>query len=321
MEEKLLKNSDNEKKRRPTITEWVGVKPAPKAVGEVIRKFGKRYNLKIVQMEKALEQANKNHADGWEKRDQENDTEGKAPLAHNYIYRSWPDISQTATLDIVCEAFVAQLSKRYNPDEIQDICKRLKEEIRAVYKSQAAQSEVNIVSVLGLQWNFEEINPEYAFFIGKNLAAFSSLTETDILFWDALAAWSEGKRKKAYDGWRKCKIDYQTIISPAFQQWITLRSKDYSDSARKPRKKENPKPSKKFLSQIQKLSSNEAKSIHYILERLKKRNGSAEGKKYPLAPPLELDLLILFKYCLPEEKRKRHIEQIRKEQQKAAGDD
>ena len=315
-------NEEAEKKsRKLTIAEWAGVRPHPKAAGDVIRKFGKRYNLKISQLEIALEQSNKNHPDGWKKRDQEDDAEGKALLAHNYIYRSWPDISQTATLDIVCEAFEAQLSKRYTPDEIQSICKRLREEIRAVFRGQAAQTEVKIVSGWGLQYSFEEFDPEYALFVGKNLAAFSSLTEADILFWDALAAWSEGKCKKAYDGWRKYKTDYQTIISPAFQQWIALRSKDYSDSARKPRKKESPKPSKKFLSQIQKLSSDEAKSVHYILERLKKRNGSAEGKKYPLAPPMELDLLILFKYCLPEETRKRYIERIQREQKTAAGDD
>ena len=132
-----MENLDGKRKRMSTITEWVGVKPDPKAVGGIIREFGKHYNLKITQLEMALEQANKNHSDGWQKRDQKDNIDGRAPLAHNYIYRCWPGISLTATLNIVCEAFETQLSKRYTPDEIQDIRKRLKEEIRAAYMNEA----------------------------------------------------------------------------------------------------------------------------------------------------------------------------------------
>lgn len=317
---KFLKNINGEltrKKKRPTII-WGNVKPDPKVIGRVIRKFGKQYNLKISQLEIALEQANRNQPDGWEKRDSEKDAEGKTLLAHNYIYRSWPNISMTATLNIVCKAFEAQLSKtkRYTPDEIKGICKNLKEKIRAEYTIKASRDSAKIASNTISEFIFTRSCSEYAFFVGKNLAAFSSLTNWDILFWDSLTTLSEEERKKTYDKFRKYKVNYQTVISPAFQQWITLRSKNYSDSIRKPKKAKR-ELSKKFLTQLQKLSFDESNSVNHVLDRLIARSDSEEGKKYPLAPPLELDLLILFKYCLSEKMQMQYIEQ--KKLQKSGG--
>lgn len=314
-----MENTDSKQKRRPTITEWTGVRPAPKAVGEVIRKFAKRYNIKILQVEMALEAANKNHVDGWTIQNYENDIGGIAPLAHNYIYRRWPDISLTATLNIVCEAFESLLSKQYKEDEIQSICKRLKEEIRALYSDQADKDGVRIVGTFGLQYFFENNDSIHALFISKNLEAASSLTKQDILFWDGISKWNSEKRKKFYRSLLSRKIGYQTIISPAFQQWVTLRGKNYSDSVRKERKG-TPKPSKTFLNKIQKLSGDEAQSVRYILNRLRERVDSGEGKKYPLALPEELDILILFKYFLSDEAKGQYIEKLQKEQKKAAGD-
>lgn len=306
-----MEKVDGSKGRKPTI-EWVGVRPAPTAVGKIIRKFSKQYNINMTQLETALEQANKNHPGGWETKNRMNDTEGKAPLVHNYIYRSWPNISLDATLDIVCEAFETQLAKQHKKDKVKNICKRLKEEIRAVYNDQADKDGVRSAATFGLQYFFEKYDSEYALFISKYLEAFSSLTKRDIAFWDSLSKWDVKKRKEVCGNWQKQKIDYQTIISPAFQQWTILRNKNYSDNARKQRVG-IPKPSKKFLAQIQKLSDDETKSVEYVLKRLKKRAATEEKKKFPLALPEEIDLLILFKYFLSDDQQDKVLKKLRLE--------
>lgn len=280
-------------------------------IGPMIRELGQKQGFTLYELKSALANAMEIH--GFRYSDE---------TINGFFYKKgWPSMSRDTAISVVVEAFNEILKKKMREDEIPVVSKKVVSMIKKICRESECESVEGTIDKMCIEVFATSTYPKIALFVGKNLAAFSSLTEADILFWDALAAWSEGKCKKAYDGWRKYKTDYQTIISPAFQQWIALRSKDYSDSARKPRKKENPKPSKKFLSQIQKLSSDGAKSVHYILERLKKRNGSAEGKKYPLAPPMELDLLILFKYCLPEETQKRYIERIQREQKTAAGDD
>lgn len=305
-----MKNADEKKENVVILTEFPGVRPEPKAVGGVIRDFARKYNLKITQLEFALEQANKKREDGWEKRNDEDNDQGSIPLVHNYIYRSWPNITQEATLNIICEAFETLLTKReYPTDVIEDILKALKADIRKLYKKQENQATSNFVNATVLQCFFELKSQEYALFISKYLAAFSSLTASDISFWEDCATWGEEKRKKAFNSWKKYKIDYTTITSPAFRQWMELRSKNYSDSKRKPSKRNGSKLSKKFSTKIQELSSDETTSINYILDKLEERNGSTEGKKYPLAPPIELDLLILFKYFLPNEMKKKYEKQ------------
>lgn len=284
---------------------------ATSKIGPAIRELGQKQGFSLVELKSALTVAMETHGFLYSEE-----------TINGFLYKKgWPPMTRDTAISIVIEAFGEILKKKKRQDETPAISKKIASMIKKICRESEHESVESALDKVNIEFFTTSIDPKIALFVGKNLAAFSSLTEGDILFWSTLTTWSDEKRKKTYDSWRKSKADYQTIISSAFQQWIALRSKDYSDSARKPRKEENLRPSKKFLSQIQRLSSDEAKSVRYILGRLQKRSGSAEGRKYPLAPPIELDLLILFKYCLPEEERKQYIERIQKEQQKAAGDD
>lgn len=280
-------------------------------IGPAIRELGQKQGVSLFELRSALANAMETHSFRY-----------SDETINGFLYKKgWPSMSRDMAISIVVEAFSEILKLKKRKDEIPAISRKIASIIKKACQESEHKSVKGAIDKVNIEFFATLTHPEISLFVSKNLAAFSSLTEGDIQFWDALVTWNEERRKRAYDGWKKSKADYQTIISPAFQQWIALRSKNYSDSNRKPRKKENPTPSKRFLAQIQKLSSDEAKSVRYILEQLQKRSGSAEGKKYPLAPPMELDLLILFKYCLPEETRKRYIERIQKEQKKAAGDD
>lgn len=278
-------------------------------IGPAIREIGQSRGFSLMELKSALATAMQGH-----------DFYYVEETINGFLYgRAWPQMTRDTAIEIVSEAFKSILKRKNRADESKAIISKISKTIKQICMECENESNKEIVNKMLIEFQLSSEYREITNFVKKSLAAFSSLTEQDILFWETLSKWNSEQREKAYESWKKHKADYQTIISPAFQQWVALRGKGLPAISNQQQQRKGTL-SMEFSKQIQKLSGDEAQSVRYILNRLRERVDSEEGKKYPLALPEELDILILFKYFLPGETKGQYIEKIQKEQKKTAGD-
>lgn len=176
---------------------------------------------------------------------------------------------------------------------------------------------------------------EYNPLLNKYFNACCSLTENDIAFLEIIADWTPEEKKTRYREWSTKKIDFQTIASPAFRQWLSIFGKNFSQQFQK-EKTENKKQTEEkkqkkekkqkqafrnFTQQLDKMTDKEIYSLLYLYQRLKdlRELNKKEAEKYPFGPPEQIGLLLQFKYCLSTSEQKSVLEH-EMDATKAAGD-
>lgn len=274
-------------------------KEIQRQIGSAVLDFQKQYNFKVSDIKEALVETVNEHKGGWSKKGAEYDED----TIGNFLYRSWPHMPTETTILIITEAFESLLKKEKRADEFEEAKEKIRCEIERIYTENTENSEnlakTSITRTIA-EYLFTFEYTEDTLFLSKYFDAFTSLTSDDIEFWEIISALEEKDRKNCYSytELNAKKIDFKTVSQPDFYQWLTIRNKDFADSARKDKVGKS-RLSKDFKARIDKLTGDQATSLLTVLYHLQAK----QDEKYPLGPKDEIDLLILFKYFVPDEKR------------------
>lgn len=287
-----------------------------RSIGKAIRAVGKNAGLTVEEMSEQLAASLGNH---------------------NYFYATetvrgyllgkirWPQMPKEDNIEIASEAFESVLTKKRQQDKIESVKHELSEAIEKVYSDYLTEVGKNAAATAAASYLIDIVYSDELLFIQKHLAACSSLTRNDIAFLNCISPLPPDEKKALFKKWcgRATPYDGETlfeiITSQAFCQWVELRNKNYLDASRKSAKKKAEKTrllSADTVKQIDKMTEEQAACLLTVAERLKAR----DDKKYPLASPEEIDLLLLFKYFLSEKQQAATMEEAEIIQKKTAGD-
>lgn len=271
-------------------------KEIQRQIGSAVLDFQKQYKFKVSDIIDALVDKVDEHKDGWSKKDAAYDED----TIRNFLYRSWPKMPENIAILIITEAFESLLKKEKRADELEEAKEKIRCEIERIYTENSENLAKTSITRTIAEYLFTFEYTEDTLFLSKYFDAFTSLTSDDIEFWEIISALEEKDRKNCYSytELNAKKIDFKTVSQPDFYQWLTIRNKDFADSARKDKVGKS-RLSKDFKARIDKLTSDQATSLLTVLYHLQAK----QDEKYPLGPKDEIDLLILFKYFVLDENR------------------
>lgn len=157
---------------------------------------------------------------------------------------------------------------------------------------------------------FEALNEDIAYSLQKNFPAFASVTKEDIAFWDEILNMTEEEKEQQKAAMLQgATVDAGTMLaclqSEEVRCWVNLRNGDYKDTAR------NAKGiwerfSEKFMALMP--WQYPATACFLLLPLLVASAGADPAARkidVPLPTQEDIDLLLLFKYCLAPEERDR----------------
>lgn len=158
---------------------------------------------------------------------------------------------------------------------------------------------------------FEKIDPVLAYNLKRNFPALSSVTPEDIEFWSyILNMTDEDKAELLVQMKGKATVDAGTMLehlqSEEVRCWVALKTSDYTDAVRKTTTDSWEQFRKRFME----LPLHQfAGTVSFLLASLTPASSYpafAEREKIEIALPsrTDIDLLLLFKYCLASEERR-----------------
>ena len=295
-----------------------------KLIGPVIRKMGVEQNLTLYALKEQLADSLQTH---FNVQDINRDGRGnKAKVQYSeetvngYLYgRSWPQIPPEETIKIVCAAFKNALEMKGESFDT-GLEQKISETIFSIFSNCEKEKGTRFTNHYLI--NIIAWNPAYGNFLLKHWDACSSLTEDEIELWDIISTWTEEKRKKHLEIWSN-KIStveisslFQSVTSPAFYQWLTIRNKDYSERDRKSKETALKIP-KEVDKKLYDLTDAQRDSLLNIQYHMCINEGKIH-KKHKLCLPSEIDIILLYKYFLSDAQKAAVLEEVKND--KAAGD-
>jgi len=232
---------------------------------------------------------------------------------NGFLYRRpWPDkLSRNATIEIISNAFERILIKKERGNEVQAVRKQVVSTLEKLFDDCEQGAIDDILHKVLAEYLLTDGFSRYTQLISKYFEACCSLTSNDMEFWDIVSEWSPERKKRQCEKWSGKKLDFQTIFSPIFQQWLSIYEKNFYDQIRKDEKGTS-KPSLNFKKQLDKVTGDEANSLVFLWRRLviAEKADSQRTKKYPFGQPEEIGLLLLFKYGFSSDDQKTMLEKL-----------
>jgi len=295
-----------------------------KQIGREIRIMGQEQNLSLYELKTELSASLQRYFQipneiGDRREDKEkSQTQYTEETVNGYLYgRAWPEMPAEDTVTVVVEAFKNALGKEQFGS---DLKKSIREKILKIYSDYEKEQCSQIMNHELMQILFRE--PILGNFLIRYWDACSGLAPDEIELWDIISDWKDQERKNYLKKWSDQEMTYevnslfQSVTSPAFYQWQVIRNKNNSDSARKGRETLMKTP-KVVDQKLYKVTNAELDSLLAIQKHMFKNEGKIP-KKYILCFPSEIDLILLFKYFLPDAQKTKMMEKVRIK--KATGD-
>lgn len=283
---------------------------AAKVVGPTIRNIGKELGFSLYELRAAITDSMSYHGCPY-----------SDETVNGFLHgRPWSKaITRDTTIEVVGRAFELILHDQNKSDKIPEAKGILDFALKNLCESYEKEEIDNVLKKVLAELVFGNKTIEYNPLLNKYFEVCCSLTENDIAFWEIITNWTPEKKNTQYKEWSTKKIDFQTIASPVFRQWLSIFGKNHTKKQNKGEdKKQAPK---NFIKRLDKVTGNEAYSLLYMDQRLKdlRELNEKESEKYPFGPPKEIGLLLQFKYCLSTNEQKCVLES-EKDTIKAAGD-
>lgn len=219
------------KENQIQISYAVQSKEIQRQIGSAVLDFQKQYKFKVDDLIKALVNTVNEHKDDWSKKDNDYDED----TIRNFLYRSWPKMPTDTAILIITEAFESLLEKEKRSDEFEEAKEKIRCEIERIYTKNSENLAKASTKRTIAEYLFTFEYTEDALFLSKYFDAFTSLTSDEIEFWEIISAWEKKDRERRYTKLSTFKINFKTVSQPDFYQWLTIRNKDFADSARKDR--------------------------------------------------------------------------------------
>lgn len=295
-----------------------------KLIGPAIRIIGMEHHLTLYDLKAYLADSLQTHLNVQDINRAGRGNKAKVQYGeetvNGYLYgRSWPKIPPEDTIKIVYEAFKNALETKGESFD-SGLKQKISETIFSIfsnYEKEKGTRFTNHYLINIISWT-----PAYGNFLLKHWDACSSLTENEIELWEIISLWTEEKRKDRLKIWSD-KVSalnisdlFQSVTSPAFYQWLTIRDKDYSESDRKTNETtlRIPKEVDKKLYDLTDVQRDSLLSIQYHMYI----NEGKIHKKHKLCLPSEIDIILLYKYFLSDAQKAAVLEEVKTD--KAAGD-
>lgn len=275
-----------------------------KRLGPAIREIGGHYGLSVTTLKSVLAGAFNDHREGWA----DDNVEYGEETIGGYLYdRAWPSMERQTCVDIVTAAFEYAIQcDKANEKKIRQGQKKVQSEIEQLYqkydKKVYFDAYTQALFVETLRAAMLHIEPTAAQILLDSLAACTSLDSDDIAFWKAISAFDDERIELTAKDIRQREISFvvkdlcDKVLSPDLFQWLTIRNKGRSKIT-------------KSAEQISQLAEKQAQTLKWdeasfqsMFAAVAHITGDGTPKN-PIYRLSELDLLLLFKYCLDAEQK------------------
>ena len=273
-------------------------------LGPTIREIGNRHGLSVTNLKSALAESFNDRRKGWA---DENVEYGEETIG-GYLYdRTWPDMECQTCIDIVTAAFEsAVLSDRTNENAIRKGQQQVKSEIERLYREYERKAYLDTytqeISVETLRASMLHMEPTIAQILLDNLAACKSLDSYDIAFRKAISTFEDDRIRHITEAINQRKLSFlvgelnHKLFSPDLFQWLAIWNRGRSKIS-------------KSAERISQLAEKQARELEWNEDSFQSMFAvvthiTGDGiPKSPIYRREELNLLLLFKYCLDAEQK------------------
>nr|WP_207753766.1 hypothetical protein [Flavonifractor plautii] len=221
--------------------------------------------------------------------------------------RTWPDTECQTCIDIVTAAFEsAVLSDRTNENAIRKGQQQVKSEIERLYREYERKAYLDTytqeISVEALRASMLHMEPTIAQILLDNLAACKSLDSYDIAFRKAISTFEDDRIRHITEAINQRKLSFlvgelnHKLFSPDLFQWLAIWNRGRSKIS-------------KSAERISQLAEKQARELEWNEDSFQSMFAvvthiTGDGiPKSPIYRREELNLLLLFKYCLDAEQK------------------
>lgn len=273
-------------------------------LGPTIREIGNRHGLSVTNLKSALAESFNDRRKGWA---DENVEYGEETIGGYLHDRTWPDMECQTCIDIVTAAFEsAVLSDRTNENAIRKGQQQVKSEIERLYREYERKAYLDTytqeISIEALRASMLHMEPTIAQILLDNLAACKSLDSYDIAFRKAISTFEDDRIRHITEAINQRKLSFlvgelnHKLFSPDLFQWLAIWNRGRSKIS-------------KSAERISQLAEKQARELEWNEDSFQSMFAvvthiTGDGiPKSPIYRREELNLLLLFKYCLDAEQK------------------
>ena len=290
-------------------------------LGTSIKEIGLECKMPILSWTYALEDAFMN----WGKKEEGINYQSGTISGYLYGIRPWPEMDEQDCVDIVINAleYEIQLISAKCPKSIEDIQledrinqvkKSVKPKIQEVYLtytktlsedrfSKTVDRFSKLLTIDELRVLILQMDPSMSNILIRNLNALTSLSDSDIAFWKVIHTFDDRHIQKVTHKIQKCEVAFQAkdlhkqLLSKELLQWLAIRNQGRSTI------KKSPEAMAELLEQkIAEMDWDDDRYYTSVMTAILHIE-EEDVPQYALYRKKELDLLLLFKYCLDEEQK------------------